>query len=110
MSAQPNSLQNIGYPHRHLLGTEGLSADEITFLLDVADTYVDLNRQEDKKKSLLSGRTVVDVQLGYLDVNAGHANGVETRAAIREFENQQGLPETGQPSVYLLGRLIPAAN
>ncbi len=49
-------------------------------------------------------------QLGYLDVNAGHANGAETRAAIREFENQQCLPETGQPSVYLLGRLIPAAN
>ena len=61
MSAQPNSLQNIGYPHRHLLGTEGLSADEITFLLDVADTYVDLNRQEDKKKSLLSGRTVINL-------------------------------------------------
>ncbi|MEE8145241.1 MAG: aspartate carbamoyltransferase catalytic subunit [Kiloniellales bacterium] len=61
MSAPPNSLQNTGYPHRHLLGTEGLSAGEITFLLDLADTYVDLNRQEDKKKSLLSGRTVINL-------------------------------------------------
>jgi aspartate carbamoyltransferase catalytic subunit len=61
MSAPPNSLQNTGYPHRHLLGTEGLSASEITFLLDLADTYVDLNRQEDKKKSLLSGRTVINL-------------------------------------------------
>ena len=61
MSAPPNSLQNAGYPHRHLLGTEGLSAGEITFLLDLADTYVDLNRQEDKKKSLLSGRTVINL-------------------------------------------------
>ncbi len=61
MSARPNSLQNIGYPHRHLLGTEGLSADEITFLLDLADTYVDLNRQEDKKKSLLRGRTIINL-------------------------------------------------
>lgn len=49
-------------------------------------------------------------QLGYLDVDSSHTNGVETRAAIREFENEQGLPETGQPSVYLLGQLIPAAN
>ncbi len=61
MSAPPNSLQNTGYPHRHLLGTEGLSAGEITFLLDLADTYVELNRQEDKKKSLLSGRTVINL-------------------------------------------------
>ncbi len=61
MSAPPNSLQNTGYPHRDLLGTEGLSADEITFLLDWADTYVDLNRQEDKKKSLLWGRTVINL-------------------------------------------------
>jgi aspartate carbamoyltransferase catalytic subunit len=61
MSARPDSLKNTGYPHRHLLGIEGLSADEITFLLDLADTYVDLNRQEDKKKSLLSGRTVINL-------------------------------------------------
>jgi hypothetical protein len=49
-------------------------------------------------------------RLGYLDIDNAHSNGVETRAAIMEFENEQGLPETGQPSVYLLGRLIPAAN
>ncbi len=61
MSALPDSHQTIGFPHRHLLGTEGLSADEITYLLDLSDTYVDLNRQEDKKRALLRGRTVINL-------------------------------------------------
>ncbi len=61
MSAPPDSRQNLGFPHRHLLGTEGLSADEITYLLDLSDTYVDLNRQEEKKRALLRGRTVINL-------------------------------------------------
>ena len=36
-------------PVPRLLGIEGLSASDITNLLDLADTYVDLNRQIDKK-------------------------------------------------------------
>src|SRR3954453_10909240 len=31
--------------HRHLLGIEGLSAADITGLLDLSEEYVDLNRQ-----------------------------------------------------------------
>jgi aspartate carbamoyltransferase catalytic subunit len=61
MSAPPDRLQDIGFPHRHLLGIEGLSADEINGLLDLSDTYVDLNRQEEKKRSLLRGRTVINL-------------------------------------------------
>src|ERR1700734_1297508 len=43
--------------HRHLLGIEGLSADEITGLLDLSEEYVELNRQVDKKRPSLRGRT-----------------------------------------------------
>ena len=49
------------YPHRHLLGIEGLSAAEITVLLDRSEEYVDQNRRVDKKQSLLRGRTQINL-------------------------------------------------
>ena len=49
------------YPHRHLLGIEGLAPDAIAFLLDLADEYVDLNRQVDKKRATLKGRTQINL-------------------------------------------------
>ncbi len=51
----------IAFPHRHLLGIEGLSPDEITLLLDIAESYVEQNRQIDKKQSLLRGRTQINL-------------------------------------------------
>jgi len=56
-----NSPSDVKYPHRHLLAIEGLSAQEISHLLEVADSYVEQNRQADKKKSLLRGRTVINL-------------------------------------------------
>ncbi len=49
------------FPHRHLLGIEGLSPDEITILLDASDAYVELNRQAEKKRDALRGRTVINL-------------------------------------------------
>ena len=51
----------LRFPHRHLLGIEGLSADAITILLDLADTYVEQNRKPNKALSLLEGRTVINL-------------------------------------------------
>jgi aspartate carbamoyltransferase catalytic subunit len=45
----------------HLLGIEGLSAGEITGLLDLADEYIRLNRAADKKSALLRGRTLINL-------------------------------------------------
>lgn len=50
-----------GFSRRHLLGIEGLSASEITYLLDLADSYVDLNRQVNKKLDRLKGRTLINL-------------------------------------------------
>jgi len=59
---QENELSpQVNYPHRHLLGIDGLSAPEITSILDLADTYVDQNRQVDKKGSILRGRTQINL-------------------------------------------------
>lgn len=49
------------YPHRHLLGIEGLTPDEITALLDLSESYVEQNRAADKKRSVLRGRTLINV-------------------------------------------------
>ena len=49
------------FPHRHVLGIADLSASEIGFLLDVADSYVDLNRGTEKKQSKLRGQTVINL-------------------------------------------------
>jgi aspartate carbamoyltransferase catalytic subunit len=46
---------------RHLLGIEALSHDEITGLLDLAEEFVDLNRQIEKKRTSLRGRTQVNL-------------------------------------------------
>ena len=43
----------------HLLGIEGLSAPEVTALLDLAETYVVQGRASDKKTALLKGRTLI---------------------------------------------------
>jgi aspartate carbamoyltransferase catalytic subunit len=50
-----------GFPFRHLLGIEGLSPFDITEILDLADQYVTQNRQVAKKRSILGGRTQINL-------------------------------------------------
>ena len=49
------------YSYRHLLGIEGLSRFDIEKLLDLADEYVETNRQADKKHAILRGRTLINM-------------------------------------------------
>ncbi len=46
---------------RHLLAIEDISIAEITGLLDLAESYVELNRAVEKKQSLLRGRTHINL-------------------------------------------------
>ena len=46
---------------RHLLGIEGLSYDDIMGLLDLAEEFVELNRQIEKKRASLRGRTLINL-------------------------------------------------
>ncbi len=52
---------DINFQHRHLLGIEGLSPFEIESVLDLSENYVEQNRQVDKKKSTLRGRTQINL-------------------------------------------------
>src|SRR3979490_865274 len=56
----PASKSTFVLGHRHLLGIEGLSTADITGLLDLSEEYVELNRQIDKKRTSLRGRTQVN--------------------------------------------------
>ncbi|HEY5081506.1 MAG TPA: aspartate carbamoyltransferase catalytic subunit [Bauldia sp.] len=51
----------LSFPHRHLLGIEGLSAAEIVGLLDLAEAAVEVSRQIEKKKAVLRGRTQINL-------------------------------------------------
>ena len=59
LAAPPSDTQV--WPHRHLLGIEGLSAAEITAVLDLAEGYVAQNRREYKRSDELRGRTIMNL-------------------------------------------------
>src|SRR6201989_2483551 len=46
---------------RHFLGMEGLTRDDIIGLLDLAEEFAELNRQIEKKRSSLRGRTQINL-------------------------------------------------
>ncbi|MEL7468520.1 MAG: aspartate carbamoyltransferase catalytic subunit [Pseudomonadota bacterium] len=49
------------FQHRHLLGIEALTPEEITQILDLSDHYVELNRRRDKHEDVLTGLTQINL-------------------------------------------------
>lgn len=56
-----NLSQTPLFPHRHLLGIEGLSAQDIEILLQLAEAAVEVSRQIEKKRATLRGRTLINL-------------------------------------------------
>jgi aspartate carbamoyltransferase catalytic subunit len=54
-------MTGLVFPHRHLLGIEGLSHLDILALLDRAEEQVEVSRQVEKKKTTLRGRTQINL-------------------------------------------------
>src|SRR5216684_3899649 len=46
---------------KHLLGIRELTADQINYLLDTAETFLDVSKREIKKLTALRGRTVINL-------------------------------------------------
>jgi aspartate carbamoyltransferase catalytic subunit len=57
----PSAAPAFFFPKRHLLTCEGLTAPEINSLLDLADKAAEINRQVDKKRDVLRGRTLINL-------------------------------------------------
>ena len=55
------SAPRPSFPHRHLLGIEGLSRPDIEALLDLANEAVEISRQVEKKRATLRGRTQINL-------------------------------------------------
>ncbi|MFL2654338.1 MAG: aspartate carbamoyltransferase catalytic subunit [Alphaproteobacteria bacterium] len=51
----------LPFNHRHLLGIQNLSANDIDFILDLSNNYAERNRTADRKLSLLTGKTVINL-------------------------------------------------
>jgi aspartate carbamoyltransferase catalytic subunit len=49
----------MAYTHQHLLGLEGLSREEILYLIDTADSFKEISERDIKKVPTLRGKTVV---------------------------------------------------
>lgn len=56
-----NALEKTPFVHEHILGIDGLSPDDITAILNLADTYVEQSRQADKTTDILHGRTLINL-------------------------------------------------
>jgi aspartate carbamoyltransferase catalytic subunit len=61
MTLKSNSNALKVFPRRHLLTCEGLSANEINFLLDLADKAADHIRRNGNKRDVLAGRTLINL-------------------------------------------------
>jgi aspartate carbamoyltransferase catalytic subunit len=57
----PPLSPSVSFAHRHLLGIEGLTSSEIVGLLDLAEEAVAVSRQIEKKKTVLRGRTQINL-------------------------------------------------
>ncbi len=53
--------KNMHWTRKHLLGLEELSAEEITFILDRADSFKEVCTRPNKKVPALAGRTIVNM-------------------------------------------------
>src|ERR1700687_1344268 len=60
-SSPPPRSANMPFTHRHLLGLEGISRDELTFLLDTANSFKEISERDIKKVPTLRGKTVVSL-------------------------------------------------
>jgi len=49
------------FPHRHLLGIEGLSREDLVTLLDLSDRFFEISERPIKKVPVLRGKTVINL-------------------------------------------------
>ena len=58
---QTADASDLQFPHRHLLGTQNLSREDIQRILDLSERFIDQNRQANKHRTDLFGRTQINL-------------------------------------------------
>jgi aspartate carbamoyltransferase catalytic subunit len=54
-------VSDAAWPHRHLIGIADLSAADVVTVLDLSDTFLEINERPIKKVPTLRGRTVINL-------------------------------------------------
>ncbi|KPL51020.1 aspartate carbamoyltransferase catalytic subunit [Prosthecomicrobium hirschii] len=57
----PETSARAPFAHKHLLGIEDLAPDEIVALIDRAEAQIEVSRQVEKKRTVLRGRTQINL-------------------------------------------------
>ena len=58
---EAENTADFPFSHHHLLGIEGLTEQDITLILDLADTYSNHNRKKTKNPPILAGLTQINL-------------------------------------------------
>ena len=61
LTASPPASSHLSWTRKHLLGLEDLSADEITAILDTAESFAEISTRSRKKVPALQGRIVFNL-------------------------------------------------
>lgn len=56
-----SQLPLTSFKHKHLLGIDGLSRADVYAVMELAKTYIEKNRQPDKKHAILKGHTLINL-------------------------------------------------
>jgi aspartate carbamoyltransferase catalytic subunit len=56
-----SKILSSSFKHKHLLGIDGLSRDDAYSVMELAKSYIEKNRQTDKKHAILKGRTLINL-------------------------------------------------
>ena len=105
MTAPQQAPEDLTYrfSHRHFLGIEGLSSDEITYLLDLSDKYAEHNRARGPKYDLMrdkilinlffeeSTRTRTSFELAGMRLGADVINISVANSSIKKGESTTGI-------------------
>lgn len=59
--SEAENTADFPFPHQHLLGIEGLKEQDINSILNLADKYAEQNRKTNKKTSILTGLTQINL-------------------------------------------------
>ena len=72
MTGSNSTVKKSLFPHRHLLGIEGLQQEEIISLLDSAAEAIEVSRQVEKKSQYYGGALKLTCFLSHLPVHNLH--------------------------------------
>ena len=71
------------YPHKHLLGIEGLLPNSIEHLLGLSDKFVDhLNNKKNEKLNFLKNKICINLFLRILHEQERHSNSPEKNLVL----------------------------